>query len=346
MVGGVGRTAAARRARARRRSAHLCESRLSLVYSSFLSVDCNPAPTSHCCSGKLWSLQSSNRRRPAAALSRPLGLFLGCLGPERYEGAPPGDAGASGEPGRGRAPGCVLGARPGRLVAQGRPGSVPQQCSERPGAGSCWQHNAPPQPPTARSKTSPPSPAAGDWVEGTAVPFGGPTDGADPHVASGGLKDGSCGYGEMEPADWPHWSVVAVSPTSALAANATRRPLLGCGACLELRCDPRPGYEVRPRGVRMGSWVDVWALLGSHPPTNRCPAPRPRTRQGRCPPNSESSSVVTLVADTCKDCAPNKARRAFLVTRLKHAQTCRCRPLPAPPAALSPSCPPAHPPTP
>ena len=35
----------------------------------------------------------------------------------------------------------------------------------------------------------------GDFVEGTAVAYGGPQDGKDPHLASGGLVDGSCGEG-------------------------------------------------------------------------------------------------------------------------------------------------------
>lgn len=33
----------------------------------------------------------------------------------------------------------------------------------------------------------------GDWQTGTAVPFGGPQDGKDPHLTSGGLLEGSCG---------------------------------------------------------------------------------------------------------------------------------------------------------
>lgn len=116
------------------------------------------------------------------------------------------------------------------------------------------------------------------------MPFGGATDGKDPHVASGGLLAGSCGawgpsgnewagvpasasaciplllpnsspqpiscppaagYGKMDLQAWPHWTTVAVSPGNALYANATRHPLLGCGACLELFCDPRPGFEVQ-----------------------------------------------------------------------------------------------------
>lgn len=34
---------------------------------------------------------------------------------------------------------------------------------------------------------------AGEFTAGTVVPFGGPSDGKDPHVASGGLLEGSCG---------------------------------------------------------------------------------------------------------------------------------------------------------
>lgn len=32
-----------------------------------------------------------------------------------------------------------------------------------------------------------------DYAPGTAVSYGGPTDGKDPHVATGGLLEGSCG---------------------------------------------------------------------------------------------------------------------------------------------------------
>jgi hypothetical protein len=118
-----------------------------------------------------------------------------------------------------------------------------------------------------------------DFAPATAVSYGGPTDGKDPHVATGGLAEGSCGerggadggrarrlnervclqppclphntsspchpdfagYGLMDQATWPYWSAVAVGPTHPLAANSTRR---GCGSCIEIQCDPRPGYEV------------------------------------------------------------------------------------------------------
>ncbi|KAL4434037.1 hypothetical protein ABPG75_000478 [Micractinium tetrahymenae] len=76
----------------------------------------------------------------------------------------------------------------------------------------------------------------GQWTAGTAVPYGGPSDGQDPHQASGGLKSGSCGYGELSQSEWPYWSAVAVSSSFPLAANTTRHPLLGCGACIELQC--------------------------------------------------------------------------------------------------------------
>lgn len=55
----------------------------------------------------------------------------------------------------------------------------------------------------------------------------------------------------MTQQQWPYWAAVAVSPASFLATNGTRHPLLGCGACLELRCDPRPGFEVRAGGRRV-----------------------------------------------------------------------------------------------
>ena len=117
------------------------------------------------------------------------------------------------------------------------------------------------------------------------MPFGGPTDGQDPHQPSGGLKAGSCGergaalhscrcthvtspptglqpaptkprlsssssflpagYGELSQQAWPYWSAIAVGPGHPLAANASRSPLGGCGACVELQCDPRPGFEAR-----------------------------------------------------------------------------------------------------
>ncbi|KAI7843723.1 hypothetical protein COHA_002621 [Chlorella ohadii] len=123
----------------------------------------------------------------------------------------------------------------------------------------------------------------GDFIEGTAVPFGGPADGQDPHVASGGLVSGSCGYGQLSQQDWPHWAAVAVSPSSFLSANGTRHPLLGCGACLELRCDPRPGFE------------------------------------GRCPANPDGSSAIALVTDTCKDCPPSKLTLHYLAFQQKLA---------------------------
>ncbi|PRW57696.1 hypothetical protein C2E21_3455 [Chlorella sorokiniana] len=123
----------------------------------------------------------------------------------------------------------------------------------------------------------------GDFIDGTAVPYGGPADGQDPHVASGGLVSGSCGYGQLSQQDWPHWAAVAVSPQSFLSANGTRHPLLGCGACLELRCDPRPGFK------------------------------------GRCPDNSDGASIIALVTDTCKDCPPTKLTLHYLAFQQKLA---------------------------
>jgi hypothetical protein len=116
-----------------------------------------------------------------------------------------------------------------------------------------------------------------DFAPATAVAYGGPTDGKDPHMATGGLLEGSCGergwaaagdaaferapglqaphlphntnspcplnsadYGLMDQATWPYSSAVAVGSTHPLAANSTRR---GCGSCIEIQCDPRPGYE-------------------------------------------------------------------------------------------------------
>lgn len=62
---------------------------------------------------------------------------------------------------------------------------------------------------------------------------------------SGSLPPLLCaGYGQLDQQQWPHWAAAAVSPSSFLSANGIRHPLLGCGACLELRCDPRPGFEV------------------------------------------------------------------------------------------------------
>jgi hypothetical protein len=53
------------------------------------------------------------------------------------------------------------------------------------------------------------------------------------------------GYGELPMQAWPFGAAVAISPSHPLAANSSRHPLGGCGACLELQCDPRPGNEVR-----------------------------------------------------------------------------------------------------
>lgn len=44
------------------------------------------------------------------------------------------------------------------------------------------------------------------------------------------------GYGELNQSEWPYWSALAVSASFPLAANASRHPLLGCGACIELQC--------------------------------------------------------------------------------------------------------------
>ncbi|PSC73189.1 barwin-like endoglucanase [Micractinium conductrix] len=116
----------------------------------------------------------------------------------------------------------------------------------------------------------------GEWTSGTAVPFGGPTDGQDPHQPSGGLKAGSCGYGELSQQAWPYWSAIAVGPGHPLAANASRSPLGGCGACVELQCDPRPGFE------------------------------------GRCPDGAAATSLVALVTDTCTSCAPDRVTLHYL----------------------------------
>ena len=67
------------------------------------------------------------------------------------------------------------------------------------------------------------------------------------------------GYGRLDPQQWPFWSAVAVAPTFALAANSSRTPKGGCGACLELQCDnSRPGYQV---GAVWRTWVLRCATL-------------------------------------------------------------------------------------
>lgn len=60
----------------------------------------------------------------------------------------------------------------------------------------------------------------------------------------------SAGYGELQRSEWPYWSVAAISPSNFLASNSTRLPKGGCGACLQLQCIDRPGYEVRQGGWR------------------------------------------------------------------------------------------------
>ena len=85
-----------------------------------------------------------------------------------------------------------------------------------------------------------------DFSDGTSVTWGGPQDGDDPSQPSGGLLSGSCGYGELQQTQWPFWAVAAISPSSALYTNATRHPMGGCGACLQIECvNDTQGFEVR-----------------------------------------------------------------------------------------------------
>lgn len=86
----------------------------------------------------------------------------------------------------------------------------------------------------------------GGWSAGSVVAWGGPQDGQDPNQPSGGLVSGSCGFGEQSRGEWPFWNVVALSPAHPLAADAARRPLGGCGACLQIECvGNQPGFQVR-----------------------------------------------------------------------------------------------------
>lgn len=70
----------------------------------------------------------------------------------------------------------------------------------------------------------------------------------------------SAGYGELQRSEWPYWSVAAISPSNFLASNSTRLPKGGCGACLQLQCVDRPGYEVRQGGWRRATTAMAEAL--------------------------------------------------------------------------------------
>ena len=73
--------------------------------------------------------------------------------------------------------------------------------------------------------------------------FGGPADQADPNQPSGSLVEGACGYGPQNRDVWPNWRVGAISPENPIAANASRSPKDGCGACLEIKCVPAPNVS-------------------------------------------------------------------------------------------------------
>ncbi|KXZ46907.1 hypothetical protein GPECTOR_39g401 [Gonium pectorale] len=78
----------------------------------------------------------------------------------------------------------------------------------------------------------------GNWTNGSALFFGGPTEGQDDPFDMR-LPGGACGYGEMDSKMWPFFHVASISPNSELVRD---RPQASCGTCLEVKCtstDPK-----------------------------------------------------------------------------------------------------------
>jgi len=82
------------------------------------------------------------------------------------------------------------------------------------------------------------------WRRGYTTFYGGRPDGMNPQTPSFGTLEGSCGYGRLDPDEWPHWKVAGIS----VRLPQHRGPVEGCGSCLELECDDNrcyPGSRVQ-----------------------------------------------------------------------------------------------------
>ena len=53
-------------------------------------------------------------------------------------------------------------------------------------------------------------------------------------MQTGGPSPGSCGYGTLEPAQYPYGAVLSILSTDPLVAGL---PLAGCGACFAITCN-------------------------------------------------------------------------------------------------------------
>lgn len=82
------------------------------------------------------------------------------------------------------------------------------------------------------------------WRRGYTTYYGGRPDGMNPQTPSFGTLEGSCGYGRLDPNEWPYWKVAGIS----VRLPQHRGPVEGCGSCLELECDDDrcyPGSKVQ-----------------------------------------------------------------------------------------------------
>ncbi|KAL3135114.1 expansin-like protein [Trebouxia sp. C0010 RCD-2024] len=105
--------------------------------------------------------------------------------------------------------------------------------------------------------------ALSDWMPGLATNYGGPSEGMNPNSPSYGLKEGSCGYGDLSNRGvYPYYRAVGIPSGKGIS----KLPTGGCGTCLEFKCvnDRTPAFK------------------------------------GRC---SGSASVTVTVTDTCPQCA-------------------------------------------
>ncbi|KAK9838158.1 hypothetical protein WJX81_005264 [Elliptochloris bilobata] len=72
-----------------------------------------------------------------------------------------------------------------------------------------------------------------DWRVGKATYYGGQPDGMSPYDPSYGTSIGSCGYGLLDKAKYPFWSVAALSTSNCYFQGG---PLQGCGQCFQIEC--------------------------------------------------------------------------------------------------------------
>jgi len=113
-----------------------------------------------------------------------------------------------------------------------------------------------------------PTAIAVDWIgdeDTIATNYGSSFDGLNPWQPSYGTLNGACGSGVLDKAQWPYWSVAALSVKNPFYVNG---PVNGCGQCFEVQCvdDGAPAF------------------------------------QGRCHPNSSERSIVVQITDACPEC--------------------------------------------